>query len=69
MQPQCGAQILLITLSCNFQKVFQNKTTLGFRLLKIIKELVPGGAVVSWERTRRLGCWVSVGSLTSSMIL
>jgi hypothetical protein len=33
---------LLITLSSKFSEKFENKTTSGFRLLKIIKELVPG---------------------------
>jgi hypothetical protein len=44
LQQQLGAQILLRTSSFQFSENFENiKTTSGFRLLKIIKELVPGG--------------------------
>jgi len=56
-------------LEFQFSENFENKSTSGFRLLKIIKELVPGGWFVGKELEEGWGCWVSVGSLTSSMIL
>jgi hypothetical protein len=68
VQQQWGSPNFANNLEFQFSKKSQNKTTSGFRLLKLIKELVPGGWFLGKE-TRRLGCWVSVGLLTSSMIL
>jgi hypothetical protein len=66
---QWGAQILLITSSSNSQKILRINQPRVLGLLKIIKELVPGGWFVGKELEEGWGCWVSVGSLTSSMIV